>query len=337
MINDIINYLNNLEDRFINNHIDSILAYSIYLKYLCDYNKLDYDYILKNDDTYQFLYGTKLISKILIKKNISINKIVYKYKDTDISGLVNDFINLEKKDLEFHNNKDKILYIGYDKTNYSIYNIYGNATYTYNNENNELIYDLFKAFDEILGVNNKYFFEDDINVEDYNYIYINDNTPTYRYNDKRIYEKIHMYIKYDKNVILKTKYSIISNFKYGRILVNYLKTIILEDNNATIIFDHNNQDKEISIINYDKSIIKDNESLYKIINDNKKRKNILVKTNKDEIINNNMRIGFKLYQLEKENIIKDINNIVDENTRYLERLNYININVEKEINKLLNK
>ena len=57
----------------------------------------------------------------------------------------------------------------------------------------------------------------------------------------------------------------------------------------------------------------------------------------NDLIDNNYRIGFHLYELEKTNKIKDINKIVDENTNYLKRLNIINEKVEKEINKLINR
>lgn len=72
-------------------------------------------------------------------------------------------------------------------------------------------------------------------------------------------------------------------------------------------------------------------------NVNRKQKDILVKITKQDIINNNYRIGFNLYQLEKTNKIKDINKIVDQNTRYLQRLNTLNQQVETQINKLLNR
>ena len=62
-----------------------------------------------------------------------------------------------------------------------------------------------------------------------------------------------------------------------------------------------------------------------------------IKTNKNEILDNNSRIGFSLYELDKNNEIKDINKIVDENTELLEELNRINSTVEEEINKLLNR
>ncbi len=63
----------------------------------------------------------------------------------------------------------------------------------------------------------------------------------------------------------------------------------------------------------------------------------LFKTNRKEILGNNSRIGFSLYELDKNNEIKDINKIVDENTELLEELNRINSTVEEEINKLLNR
>lgn len=39
----------------------------------------------------------------------------------------------------------------------------------------------------------------------------------------------------------------------------------------------------------------------------------------------------------KKELFNDINKIVDENTMYLERLNIINMTVQREINKLLNR
>ena len=63
----------------------------------------------------------------------------------------------------------------------------------------------------------------------------------------------------------------------------------------------------------------------------------LSKTNRKEILDNNSRIGFSLYELDKNDEIKDINKIVDENTELLEELNRINSTVEEEINKLLNR
>ena len=63
----------------------------------------------------------------------------------------------------------------------------------------------------------------------------------------------------------------------------------------------------------------------------------LFKTNGKEILDNNSRIGFSLYELDKNDEIKDINKIVDENTKLLEGLNRINETVEEEINKLLNR
>ena len=64
---------------------------------------------------------------------------------------------------------------------------------------------------------------------------------------------------------------------------------------------------------------------------------LLVKIRYQDLVDNNMRIGFKLYQIERPDKIRDINKIVDENTRYLKRLNSINEIVEQEINILLNK
>ena len=103
-----------------------------------------------------------------------------------------------------------------------------------------------------------------------------------------------------------------------------------------MIFD-NIESTEISIINYDKDKINSLDKLYNIIKTNRKQKDILVKTTYNELRENNLRIGFNLYQLEKENKVRDINKIIDENTRLLEQLNDINEDVENYWNKLFTK
>ena len=97
---------------------------------------------------------------------------------------------------------------------------------------------------------------------------------------------------------------ILSYYLYLILFLNILKIHI-------IILFNNEINKEISIINYDN--IKDLNKLHSIIKNNRKQKDILVKTNYDELRENNLRIGFNLYQLEKDNEIRDINKIVDEN------------------------
>ena len=118
-------------------------------------------------------------------------------------------------------------------------------------------------------------------------------------------------------------------------LIGFIKTIVLDNSKAYIAFKKPIEDHQVTIINTDK--IKDKTKLPSIIKNNRKQKDILIKINTSDIRRNNYRIGFNLYKLEKTNVIKDINNIVDENTRYLDRLNNINVMVQREINKLLNR
>ena len=341
MINKIIEDLNKLESRYdtnlISNNMETILAYIIYLKYLCDNGTYSYDEVFDYDDLYPLTRDIGVLCNLFRKKNIFINPLVKKYRDFDIKDLVNEYLDYIEKGIEFHSKNDKVLYINYDRHIYNTYNRYGNATYCYKNRPLDY-YGIFKAFDDILGISNKYIPVDkSIDVSSYDYVYIYDMTPSYKYKDYNIYDSIYSYIKKDKKVVLDTKYSIISNFKNGRLIARYMKTIVLNDDKAVMLFDGNNYNGEISIINYDKKVIKSIDDLYSVISNNRKRKDILVKTNYKELADNNLRIGFKLYQLEKENKIKDINKIVDENTKYLDMLNYINSNVEKEINKLLNR
>ena len=157
---------------------------------------------------------------------------------------------------------------------------------------------------------------------------------------EKIYDDVYQLIRNNKNVVIYTNYSKISNFSNGRIISKYIDKIIIDGVKTVMLFHgYSNQDEsgEISIINYDHSKIHDLDQLNEIIQNNRKQKDILVKLSYQDLKENNLRIGFHLYQLEKNNEIRDINKIVDLNTEYLNQLNYINEKVEKEINILLNR
>ena len=218
---------------------------------------------------------------------------------------------------------------------YLFYDKYGKTTYIYPYDKDDY-FDNYKILDEILGINNKYIKEKDIKIDNYKYLYIFDNTPRYR-SDRHDneYTIIDKYIDKIDNIILYTNYNKINNVRSCRHLLRYMKTIIIDNNRAIVIFNKEMND-EISIINYNSNKIS-KDKLLSIVNNNRKQKDVLVKTSLDEIGNNNYRIGFNLYQLDNNDKVKDINKIVDENTDYLERLNKINQTVETEINKLLNK
>lgn len=196
-------------------------------------------------------------------------------------------------------------------------------------------YETFKIFDKILNINNNYILLNDLNNYNYDYIYIYDNTLRFSKSSDNLLETINKFLNISKNIILIARYNKISNFREGRFLTRFIKLILLDNKKAIIHFKKNKDNDEVTIINIDN--IKDKNKILNIIKNNRKQKDILIKITYQDIRNNNYRIGFNLYQLEKTNKVKDINKIVDDNTKYLEKLNKINQIVEIEINKLLNR
>ena len=318
------------------NSIGYALIYLIYLKYLCEKEIMEYNEITQSNDLDDvFLMPT--LFKMMFKNNyILLNSLLRNIVGVKAKDLVLELLKEYEKELIYPINEKKVFYYvrgllstfdlsGYDTT--------GNTIYLYEKNIRYYNYVIFKIFDEILDVHNEYIeIENDAYVKS-DILYIYDATPKYNSSDK-ITSFIRKNIPLFKKVIYCTKYSKISNFKEGRYLIHDLKTVIIKDKNTAMIFENNAN--EISIINYNNPKIENIEMLNKIIKMNRKQKDILVKTNYKEIRDNNMRIGFHLYQMDKKEDVFDINKVVDENTRILKELNNLNETVEKEINKLFN-
>ena len=321
----------------ITNHrfTDPFVLYLIYLKHLCDTNKYKYEEVINDNNLYDLFSFVETFKKTN-KEEFPINKLLRNISIYDSKELVKEFLaNFETLMAIYDSKKERIFiinryaastdFIGYDQD--------GLTTYIPKREHE---YEYFKAIDEILGIKNKYLKEADIKLDKYNYLCVYDTKPKYRFiKDNNEYDLIYDYLHKIDNVILYTTYSKISNFKDGRRILRYLKTVILYEDRAIMIF--NKDATATSIINYDPEKIKSIDKLKSIIENNRKQKDVLVKTSFEEIISNNSRIGFSLYELDKSEEIKDINKIVDQNTRLLEGLNRINETVEQEINKLLNR
>ena len=315
---------------------NSFIIYLIYLKYLCEIGMYQIDEVIKSLDLFDITEDIKMYKKRIDNHYLPINAILRNYQDVSSKDLLMDFIKTFDKPIHFHEDNQAI-YVGISDKLFGYYDINGKSIYIVPDHLQDIYYDNYKIMDEILGIHNQYLEEKDIDFSKYSYLYIYDDTPKYRFiKDRNEYTKIDYYLSLVKNVILCTNYSKISNFKEGRYVAKYLRTVIISTVKAYMIFRKDDND-EISIINYDSNKIHSNDKLISIIRNNRKMKNVLVKTNLQGLKDNNMRIGFHLYELEKENEIRDINKIVDENTRYLDRLNSINERVEKEINRLLNK
>lgn len=341
MINRILKELEEIELqkklKYLHNKENIFITYLLYLKYLCDKKKYNYDEVIISDELYEITDEIRIIKNYYLEnEKLPVNRILLLIKNKNLKDLIKEYLNYIEKPIPFHTKDSHIIYLNIGRNIYHYYSDKGNATYI----TDEMInsnYNLFKMFDEVLGIHNTYILKKDLKLEDYDYVYVNDVYPKYGLKRETLMNSLRTYIRNNKNVILMTDYNKISNFKEGRFLIKEIKTIILQDKNATIHFMEQNESEEISIINYNKDKIKSTNDLQNIIKNNRKQKDILVKTNLKELQENNYRIGFKLYQLEKESKIKSINKIVDENTKYLKKLNIINENVEREINKLLNR
>ena len=311
----------------------SYIAYLIHLKYLIETNEYTFDEVISNDYVYPLNRESKRIVKYDNNK-FPINRLLLNIKNISSKELLLELLNYQNKPLYLHDENKSIAYLNIENNLYEYYNPKGNSTYIMKTPE---YYETFKVFDKILNINNNYISFRDIEKEEYSfdYIYIYDNTLRFSKSSDSLLETIENLRHKTKNIILIARYSKISNFREGRFLTRYIKTIILDDKQAIIHFQRIKEDDEITIINTDN--IKDKNKIQSIIKSNRKQKDILLKIKVQDIRDNNYRIGFNLYKLEKTNKIKDINKIVDENTNYLEKLNRINQTVEQEINKLLNR
>ena len=317
-----------------------ILIYLIYLKYLCEVGKYDYEEVINSENIYDIVLMPKALFKNLNEHGLAINSILRNYNYCKSRDLVIELIKSYDNEFKFLNDNKRIVYVigrpmwpnSYNTLD--VYDIKGNTTYITENNAVKNYYSYFKVFDEILGIHNEYYDEDKIDYEKYDNLYIYDNVPKYLKKDDDMYRYIYNHLSHVKNVVLYSKYSKVSNFKEGIVIADYIKTIIIKDNNVIIIF--NKKVSEISIINGNNPKITNIEKLNEIITNNRKQKDILAKTNCEELRKNGMRIGFNLYQMEKDDNVIDINKIVDENTDYLKELNNLNEIVERETNKIFN-
>jgi len=319
-------------------HTNLLMIYFINIKYLIEKGTYKYEDILIEEHLIEIDKEITRINKYWLRdEKIYIHRLLKDYKDITSKELLIKYLDSLNSPIRFNDNKEESIFIvGLYRLAVLFYDRFGNTTYVNSNKNVIACFDQYKLFDEILGVNNKYMLLDDVKVDNYKYLYIYDSTPRYRSNRyDNEYTIIDKYIDKIDNIILYTNYNKINNVRACKDLLKYMKTIILDNSRAIIIFNKDINDK-ISIINYDSNKISKDKVL-SIVKNNRKQKDVLTKTSLDEIRKNNYRIGFNLYQLENNNKVKDINKIVDENTAYLEQLNRINKIVETEINKLMNK
>ncbi len=346
MINDLRNDLNNIyrsKKKYLGIRTkERLIIYVIYLKYLCETNELKYEEVINSDKVYdeneRFIKSFSLIREYML----SINALIRNFTTVTAKDMLMELINEKDDKSNFYcQNKKRIIYaygVRYylDSDDLDIYDVTGNTTYLIIKDKNDDLLEYFKIFDEILGVNNKYQSESEIDFKEYDNLSIFVSGPKYVDNDDaNLFGYINKCIR-EINVSLYSKYYRFSKFSnvpdyINRRIVRYIKTILIKDSNMITMF--NKDASEISIINCNN---KNMDEIEEIIKKNRKQKDVLVKITYSEIINNGMRIGFNLYQKKKDDNEIDINKIVDENTQYLRRLNDLNEIVERETNKIFN-
>ncbi len=339
MINKLISEIvNSYEHRLL---IDIPVFNALYsilcVKYLCDSKILNYDDIMQMDD----LCSLEVYDENLkFNEKINYKKLIHGIQYEDLKEMIIEYANknLEEYDHVSVSNKRKIVYIRSGHFDEYYYDLKGNTTYLIKGEHLAItrFFLLFKLFDKVLDLANDYKKLEEIDFSQYEEIHYYGMLGRIGIRlSEKAYEEINNFVKNGLRVVLYTFYVRINNYKNGRVtLDNLSKIIFLPKNKAIMIFEKKEND-EISLINQ----IEDNnlEKLKKIIVLNRKIKDVLIKIKKQDIVNNNYRLGFRLYQLEHIERNKTINEIVDNNTMLIERLEMINEVVEKEINFLINK
>ena len=341
-MNDIQNILDSIIKIKKNKHIfineKEILEYILYIKYLCDANKLSYDSLnegLSYDLIKDGLYSRYRFSTLNITE---INQIIIKLRFMDIKELVEEYIDSYNEIIRVDDRNDEILCVVGDYA-HELYDNIGKSTYIKDIYSvDSYIINLFMFFDEVLGIKNKYLDRNEIDFSKYKKLYISGRKKRFIDRKESVYDTIYSLMKESKDldIVLLSKYDYVSNFKEGRLCLRYLKTVIINNNDFVIMIFNRNTSEEISIINYDIHKITSEEKLINIINNNRKQKDILVKVTQDDIRKNNMRIGFNLYQLNPTDKIFDVTKAIDENSRLINELERLNTEINIEMNKLIN-
>ena len=309
------------------------------LKYLCDTGVYSYQEIVKLDS----LENKKIYfeDSEVIFDDLKINKLLPLIEYEDITALVKEYLNTLKMGIKIVNNNENKVCLSNGYTN-NIYDITGKTTYITNKALNTRRITWFKFFDKVLNVTNKYITYEELNIKEYNLIYVHDFAPKYHFirkSNNDLYNLIKNMLVENKelNVILHTTYKKISNMNEAWYLLKYLDTVVLYDNNDTFLYLKHKTDDNVSIINYDNIKGKSLSKLAEIMKNNRRQKDVLTKTKTSDIKDNYYRIGFKLYQNQITQDVRNINDIVAENTYLIKKLSDLNEEIEAEINKLINR
>ena len=324
-----------------NSDLEYFYIMLLYLKYLCDNNKYTYEEVIKEKSIEKYIKEFSPLLKGIynLYKDTDVNKLLTFIQFEDLKNLIYNFIDSYKiNKIDIIDNNKKVIYLT-NSYPFSIYDVNGGILYSnYDSVRiNERKCELFKLIDKMLNIKNAYKTQIDKNdvLED-SLIYIYDDTLKYRYiKSINILECVYKYVRNFPNnkLIFETKYNKIATLKY-RFYYERLRRVIMLNKSDTVYLEYNTDlSNKVSIIMYDST--KD-INLKKIIENDRKQKDILVKVTLDEICENNGKIGFRIYQ-NKSKETRNINDIVDENSRLINNLTIINEIIKEEVDKLINR
>ena len=330
-------------------NLKRILISLLALKYCCDKFNLSYGDLIKAEKLDDICFPSEFNKYKTLCTIDSINLLTH-IQYEKIEDLVKEFLDDSDIGIKIFNKGEKIICVqDYSRAvrsdiNFGMYDINGNTTYILDKFSGSMyVYSVFKFFDEVLGVSNKYLEYNEVSFEDYDYLYIYDGNPIFKFaknsDNFELIDFIFNLLKRNKDlkIILNTKFKKISNVRNVSFIIGYISKILFYDEKNTFISFEKKDDELISIVDYNRDKVKSLDKLFEIIKNNRKMKDVLVKTTVTDISENRYRIGFKLYQDGIEQNIKSINQIVDENTMLINRLSRINDNISQEIDKIINR
>ena len=321
--------------------LSDVIIEILKLKYCCDKKLINYEEVIRSEEPDKIkIEGAPFDIRISSEATLKALALI---QYDDLKDLLLEYLRLRKFIFDPFDKETKICIS--NRYNFSMYDISGNTIYVPNLlkksalSNREIVN--FKFYDLVLGKKNQYMEYSETDCDKYENVLICDETPRYIYIEneveKEIIDLIRTFLRTNKNVVLKTTFKKISNIRNFRFILKYLDKIVLFDDETTYCYFKNKEDLDISIIDYAKSKIESEEDLRNIIKEDLEKRDVLVKTSVEEIMKNNYRIGFKLYQDKEKSEKRNINAIVDANTKLINELKDYDSRIAKEIDKLINR
>lgn len=327
-------YINRLKQEF-----SIFYLFTLYIKYLCDKKKYSYFKILKDKDDSILCefekFHNKKFNEYYHRGYFDALLSLIKYED--LNTLLDEFININyDSNLEIFNylKGKKIIYLrlyGFISRNYfDDYFKKDNIDYLTSVElENSSFYPYYILLDKMRNIKKEYL--NTIEKHKYDYLFINDTTPNYRFHNYS--DSMFTYIKNvceEKNkVILKTSYENANKIKNRNLIQNYLSNIIINnDKDKCIYLVFEDKDCKASIVLED-----DLKTIATYLEEGIPNHKSVLQVKKEDIILNKYRIGYNVYKKD-QTIIKKINDIVDENKKIMDDLDNINNKIREEMDKL---